>query len=191
MKTINQEWLDAVIANHKMWLELPEQMSDKRGHDLRANMQSIDFASCNLLLKDCVLDGAILTGRANLMCLEIENVSFQNCEMNGIYAKSAKFKNCNFSSSVLMGSDFDFVIFENCNFSNVDFLGSQIKIAKIKDCNFNGADLTDVDFNMSVIENSDFTNAKFSDTTDFYKCEIKNCKYDKGLDVSNFKDFVK
>lgn len=35
------------------------------------------------------------------------------------------------------------------------------------------------------------SNAKFSDATDFYKCEIKNCKYDKGLDVSNFKDFIK
>jgi uncharacterized protein YjbI with pentapeptide repeats len=125
-----------------------EQIRARKVQFLRSNLPGLRVVDS--VLETCELSGSLweksffrrvtiqgcrLMG-TQMMDGIFEDVDFVNCQAEGLSLVSARFKNCRFSKSVLIKTNFDGadvskVIFNNCDLTEADF-----HLAKLKDTDF-------------------------------------------------------
>lgn len=103
-------------------------------------------------------------------CYELNDILFENCNINVLSLNKCLFKNCSFSNTLFFELQVNDCIFENCDFYKTQFINSDLSNnnAIFRDCNFHKAIFTESSINF---EEEKFIDCNFKESS-LNDCEL-------------------
>ena len=138
MRVINQEELNIILKNHKLWLE--------REGGKRADLSYVDLSYFDLSNIDL--------RNANLRYANLELANLRDTNLS-----NANLRYANLRYADLSYADLELAILTDANLKNADLEETNLKYADLRNANLGGADLSYADLEYADLEYADLEHA--------------------------------
>ena len=115
--------------------------------------------------------------------LDFTETDFSNKDISKAYLNGITFTDCNFTNSIVMGTNFVQSNLTRTNFESSDMSEALIMYATVRDSNISKSQLSNTNFMWSDLQNSDFRQSNMYKTI-FVEADLRNANTE-GLDKNN------
>lgn len=157
MRVINQEELNIILKNHKLWLE---REGGKRADLSDTKLNNVDLRYANLRQADLSYSNLRC---ADLAYTDLRDANLKHTDLEGAYLRESKLNNANLNQANLKCADLENADLRDADFSFACLEHANLRYADLSDADSRGANLSDADLKHTDLSDANLSDANLKD----------------------------